>query len=112
MQNLVKVSVNTRVLMTLFQTGCAACVVLGYLGMLQTLPAILNMISALKKSVRPLIEFSFMVLVIVPLAAIIVYSGTLADERMTLPNHLASFMMSATLTGTIFQQLKFMPACI
>lgn len=88
----------------LFETACVLCAVLGFLGALQAVPAVDVMTSALRKTVAPLMEFSLMVLVIAPLAAILLYNSALTDEGLTVPSHLSQYLVTLVLLGMITMQ--------
>ena len=92
-------SVRSGVLLVMFQCACALCGMLGLLGALQALPGVAVMTSAITKSAGSLLEFSVMVVVILPLAGMILYNASIADERLALPVHLSSFMIVSTFTG-------------
>lgn len=99
MQRLVEMRVGVRVVLALFQVACALCGILGFLGALQALPAVAVMTSAIIKCAGTLLEFSIMVVVILPLASLILYNANIADERLTLPPHLATYMIISTFSG-------------
>lgn len=88
-----------KVAFTVFQVVCLLCTLLGFLIALQAIPEVAVMTSAIKNSARPLMEFSLLVLVILPLAATVLYNGAVADERMTVPSHLSSYMILLLLIG-------------
>lgn len=99
MQSLVHMRVHVRVAEAFFQGSCVLSIGLGLLGALQALPAVAVLTSALLRIVAPLLEFSLMVLVIVPLAAVAIYNVALTDERLTVPSHLSAYMLKTILTG-------------
>ena len=92
-------TVRSSVLLAMFQCATALCGMLGLLGALQSLPGVAVMTSAIMKSAGSLLEFSVMVVVILPLAAMILYNASIADERLALPTHLSSFMIISTFLG-------------
>lgn len=87
------------VALAIFEVFCVLCFILGALGSLQALPAVAVMTSAIMRSAAPLLEFSLMVVVIMPFTAVFLYNASLTDERLTVPTHLTSFMGTLELQG-------------
>ena len=100
---LVEMRVGADVVLAVFHVAGALCGVLGLLGALQALPAVAVMTSAVVQSTGKLAEFAVLVVVILALAATTLYNGVIADERLTLPAHLTSFMLLSTIHGVFCQ---------
>lgn len=105
-------TVGSGVLLVMFQCVCALCGMLGMLGALQALPGVEVLTSAITRSAGSLLEFSVMVVVILPLAGMILYNASIADERLALPVHLSSFMIVSTFTGVEPASLLCLAACL
>lgn len=99
LQRVTEMYVGANVLLAIFQIACALCGLLGLLGALQALPAVAVMTSAIRKTAGSLIEFSVIVVVVLPLAGMICYNASMTDEKLTLPAHLFSFMVISTFLG-------------
>lgn len=93
--------VSDNFLLCLFEAACGACMILGLLGALQAIPAVSLISDALKSSTRALGEFAVVLACIMPAVAMLLYTTSVADERLTLPMHLASFSLSSTILGML-----------
>lgn len=80
---------------------CGFCLVLGYLGSLQSVPSMAILTQAVIHSGGSLLEFSIMVIVMILLSALILYNGAMTDERMTTATMLFGYMILGILTGMI-----------
>ena len=74
---------------------------LGLLGALQAIPAVSMISAAVRQSTRALCEFTVMLACIVPAVAMLLYTASIADERLTLPTHLASYTLLSIITGSM-----------
>lgn len=91
-----------RVVLALTKIMCTISMMLSLLGAMQSFQSIAVMTSALMQSLGSLGEFSIMIIAILPLLALILYNANIADEQLSLPSYLASFMVLSTLSG-VFQ---------
>lgn len=80
------------------------CLVLGYLGALQSIPSVAVMTRAVIHSGGALLELSIMVIVMMLLSALLLYNSTLTDERLTNATMLIGYIVLGILTGTIHAQ--------
>lgn len=108
LQGILELSVRVRVAVALIKILCTVFGMIGLLGALQTFPAIAVMTSAVTQSLGKLLEFSIMVITILPLLALILYNSNIADENLSLPSYLGSYMVLSTLSGTL--TLQFPPS--
>ena len=97
--------VGGGIVLAAFHVAGALCSIMGLLGALQALPAVAVMTSAVVRSAGKLAEFAIMVVCVMALAAMILYNGVIADERLTVPGHLTSFMLLSTIHGAICSYL-------
>ena len=109
MQRLVKMRVGAGVVLAIIHVAGALCGIMGLLGALQALPAVAVMTSAVVKSAGKLAEFAVMVVAVLALAAMILYNGVIADERLTVRGHLTSFMLLSTIHGAIWSYMHTVP---
>lgn len=101
LQAALAMSVRLRVAVALTKILCTVCAMLGLFGALQAFPSIGVMTSALTQSLGALGEFSIMVITVLPLLALILYNANVADEQLTRPSYLSSYMVLSTLGGAL-----------
>jgi hypothetical protein len=104
LQRLVQRRSQTEFALSASQVLCGFCLILGYLGVLQSIPSVALMTTALRSSAGRLAELSVMVAVVMALFALLLRNGALADERMTTMSMLLGYIILGVLTGETLQE--------